>query len=82
MTQPEKPKRKKLKPLKDDIFNHLDVMYRLAKKTKNIALALKAVEVCIKAKQALGKQSTPLMNIQEASDDELEKMVQMLKQEE
>lgn len=82
MTQLEKPTRKKLKPLKDDIFNHLDAMYRLAKKTKNIALALKAVEVCIKAKQAFGKQPQPLINIHEASDEELEKMVKMLKQQE
>jgi hypothetical protein len=82
MTQLEKPKRKKLKPLKDDIFNHLDAMYRLAKKTKNIALALKAVEVCIKAKQALCKQPPSLMNISEASDEELEKMIKTLKPEE
>lgn len=82
MTELVKPKRKKLKPLIEDVFSHLDALYRSAKKTKNIALALKAVEVCIKAKQAFGKQPQPLINIHEASDEELEKMVKMLKQQE
>ena len=78
MTTPLKRGRKLSKPLKEDIFTHLDSIYRSARRAKNFALALKAVEVCIKAKQATSKHQSPMMNIQEMSDEDLEKMLQML----
>jgi hypothetical protein len=78
MTTPLKPGRKPQKPLKEDIFSHLDSIYRSARRAKNFALALKAVEVCIKAKHATSKHQSPLIDIQAMSDEELEKMLLML----
>jgi hypothetical protein len=67
-------------PLKEDIFTHLDSIYRSARRTKNFALALKVIEVCIKAKQATSKHQSSMINIQEMSDEDLEKMLQTLQQ--
>lgn len=74
-----KAKRKPEKPLKEDIFDHLDSIYRSARRTKDYALALKTIEVCIKAKQSNSKHQSPVLNIQDMSDEDLEKLVQSLR---
>ncbi len=81
MNTPLKPKQKPQKALKEDIFNHLDFIYQSALRSKNFALALKVVEACIKAKQVTSKHQSPMVNIQEMSDEDLEKFVQSLQQE-
>lgn len=63
MNTPLKRGRKPQKPLKEDIFNHLDSIYRTARRAKNYVLALKVIEVCIKAKQAMSKGQLPMINI-------------------
>ena len=78
MDTPVKRGRKPRKPLTEDIFNHLDSIYRSARRVKNYAIALKAVEVCIKAKKASSKHQSPMLNIQEMSDEDLEKLLHSL----
>ncbi|MDP3936148.1 MAG: hypothetical protein Q8Q56_04090 [Alphaproteobacteria bacterium] len=82
MNTPLKQGRKPQKPLKEDIFNHLDSIYRSARRVKNYAIALKAVEVCIKAKKVSSKPPSPMFNIQEMSDEDLEKILQTLQSQE
>lgn len=81
MDTPVKLGRKPSKPLKEDIFSHLDSLYRSARRAKDYVLAVKIVEVCIKAKQVLYKQQASTVNIQAMSDAELEKLLQSLQQE-
>lgn len=81
MDTPVKRGRKPHKPLKEDIFNHLDSIYLSARRNKNYAVALKTIELCIKAKQAMSKHQSSTLNIQEMSDEDLEKMLQTLQQE-
>lgn len=84
MSQPITKKRgpKAHKPLKEDIYTHLDSIYRSARRCKNFPVALKAIEMCLKAKKAALKQNPSLLNLNDLSEEELELIVQTLVQEE
>lgn len=82
MKELEKQKRKKKQMLSDDIFKHLDSLYRSARRNNNIAMALKAVEVCLKAKKTMGNSNESTLNIEELTDEALEKMLSQLHHEE
>lgn len=82
MTPIKKTGPKKYKTLKEDIFNHLDSVYRSARRLKNFTAALKAVELCLKAKQINSNKQTPLLHLQDMSEEALEQMLQQLDSEE
>ncbi len=63
--------RKPAKPIKEDVYAPLDSIYRSARKCKNYPAALKAIELCIKAKKEALKQYAGRFNLQDLSDDEL-----------
>lgn len=77
MNTSKKRGRKAHIPLKEDVFNHIDSVYRSARRSKNYAVALKALELCLKAKNARGKASNPLLHLQDISDAELAEMLEI-----
>lgn len=75
MTKSKKHDRKIYTPLKEDLFNHIDSLYRSARRSKNYAVALKALELCLKAKNTTGKINNPFLHLQDLSDYELNEML-------
>jgi|GEM_PF-2544951 len=65
-------------PLKEDVFNHIDSVYRSARRSKNYAVALKALELYLKAKNLRGKTNNPLLHLQDLSDAELSEMIEII----
>lgn len=66
-----KKTRKSTKSIKEDVYAPLDSIYRSARKCKNYPAALKAIELCLKAKKTALKQASERFNLQDLSDDEL-----------
>jgi hypothetical protein len=62
--------------LKDDIFNHLESVFTAAFASDNLAVALKALELCFKAKLAIDKNPKPTLNLRDLSEEELEHILQ------
>lgn len=73
MTNPKKRYPKKTVALKEDVLMHLDLLYRSARKAKNFQVALKALELCLKAQHS--KHQKPTLQLKEISDSELEQLI-------
>jgi hypothetical protein len=67
--------RKSTKSIKEDVYAPLDSIYRSARKCKNYPAALKAIELCLKAKKAALKQRSTHFNLHDLSDDELKEIL-------
>jgi hypothetical protein len=70
-----KKTRKPTKSIKEDVYAPLDSIYRSARKCKNYPAALKAIELCIKAKKTALKQASERLSLQDLSDDELKEIL-------
>lgn len=70
-----KKTRKATKSIKEDVYAPLDSIYRSARKYKNYPAALKAIELCIKAKKTALKQTSERLRLQDLSDDELKEIL-------
>jgi ABC-type Na+ transport system ATPase subunit NatA len=82
MTQKKKHGDKPHTPLKEDIFNHIDYVYRSARRSKNFSVALKALELYLKAKSAKEKNINALMHLHDLSNTEIEQIVNQLSEDE
>ncbi len=70
-----KKTRKPAKSIKEDVYAPLDSIYRSARKCKNYPAALKAIELCLKAKKTALKQASERLSLQDLSDDELKEIL-------
>lgn len=68
---PTKRVRKPAKPIKEDVYAPLDSIYRSARKCKNYPAALKAIELCLKAKKVAIREKSSAINLHDLSDEEL-----------
>lgn len=79
MTEPvKKAGRKVNRPIKEDIFVQLESVYRSARRARNYAMALKALEICLKAKQITLKNPPSLLQVQDLTEFELSELIQQL----
>ncbi len=68
--------------LKDDVFEHLDMVFRSARKAKNHAAALRAVEISLKAKHHKYKTEKAASDLGSMSEKELGQLLQNLQRNE
>lgn len=66
---------KRTQKLHENVYAHLDELYHVACHKEDYAVALKALELCIKHKQ---QQSKTAINLNDMSDAELQALIDTL----
>lgn len=66
------------KSLREDVFEHLDMVFRSARRAQKHGAALKAIEIALKAKKQGGENSSNA-DLGEMSETQLEQLLHQLK---